>query len=210
MRGTVYFRICAIIHGHSPTTVLAAHKLKQEQRRSAICVFLAVHSRSYSSDKQKLQGGAIKGAANTFNVSVSTIKKIQRRHKSGTITHEKHKLNVRRKKGSGGKFKLNPNDVKTRVKVAPFSLRKLLRSLSSQMGIPVTSLFCYLKLGVLGKDGSAVKPTLTPANKVARVEYCKRFVDTYGCFEPMLDWLNIGKKWRFLNKKAAHTASFLV
>ena len=100
---------------------------------------------------------------------VSTVKRIWRRHKSGIILPEKNKLDVRRKKGSGRKFKLDINDVKARVKAVPFSLQKSLRSLSPQVGIPHMTLYRYLKLGVLAKSRSAVKPTLTPANKVARV-----------------------------------------
>ena len=126
---------------------------------------------------------------------VLNVERIWRRFKSGIVAPEKNKLDLRCKKGSGRKFKLNPNDVKAMVKAVPFSFRKSLRSLSPQVGIPVTSLYRYLKLGLLGTSGSAVKPALTPANKVARVGYCQRFVGVEVCFSPILDRFDIFKKW---------------
>ena len=47
-----------------------------------------------------------------------------------------------------------------------------------------------------------VKPILTDMNKVARVDYCIRFVDVDGCFDEMLDRLDINKMWWFLTKKS--------
>ena len=183
--------------------VSARHpKLTQAERRFAICVFLAGRIRSSSSEERKLQRGAIKGAADAFDVSISCVERIWRRHKSGIILPEKNKLDVRRKKGSGRKFKLDVNDVKARVRAVPFSLRKSPRSLSPQVGIPHMTLYRYLKLGVLAKSRSAVKPTLTPANKVARVEYCRRFVEADGCFGSMLDRIDIDEKWWYLTEKS--------
>ena len=87
------------------------------------------------------------------------------------------------------------------VKAIPFTIQTLLLALSPQVGIQVASLHHYLKLGILGKKWSVVKPMLTVANKVARVDYCKRCVGTHGCFDKMLDHLGIDEKWGFLTGK---------
>ena len=42
---------------------------------------------------------------------------------------------------------------------------------------------------------------LTDINKVVRVDYCKRFVNSDECFDAMLNPLNIDKKWWFLTKR---------
>ena len=74
-------------------------------------------------------------------------------------------------------------------------------SLSPHVGIPRATLHHYLRLGVLGKSGSAVKPTLTPVNKIAMVECCRRFVEADGCFGLMLDRVDIDeKRWHLTEK----------
>jgi hypothetical protein len=165
-------------------------------------MFLANRVRSSTSEERKLQRGAIAGAASAFSVSNSTVDKIWRKNKNGITKPEHHKLDLRRKKGSGRPSTLSVDQVKARVKAVPFSLRKSLRALSPHVGIPRTTLHRYLSRGVLAKSGSAVKPMLTDANKVARVDYCKGFVDAEGCFEEMLDRVDIDEKWWLLTEKS--------
>ena len=165
-------------------------------------MFLAARVLSSSSGERKVKRGAFQDAARTFDVAKRTINRIWNTHKHSITMPEKHNLNVKRRKGGGRKFKVGFVDVRRRVKAIPFSLRKSLRALSSQIDIPRTSLHRYLKLGVLSKSRSAVKPSLTDTNKVARVEYCKRFVDADGCFEPMLDYLDVNEKWWYLTEKS--------
>ena len=42
---------------------------------------------------------------------------------------------------------------------------------------------------------------MTDANTVARVDYCKGFVDAGGCFDLMFNRPGIDKKWWFLTEK---------
>ena len=73
-------------------------------------------------------------------------------------------------KKSGRNFKLKFDDVKAKVNVTPFSLRKLLRPLSPQVDIPVTSLHRSLKLVFFGKSRGAVKPSLTKHKQGCQVD----------------------------------------
>ena len=87
-----------------------------------------------------------------------------------------------------------------RVKAVQFRYQQTYRSLSSQVGIPTTTLHRLLKAGVLQKSTSAVKPMLTDANKVRRVGYCELFIESDWCFGDILDRVDIDEKWWYITR----------
>lgn len=50
------------------------------------------------------------------------------------------------------------------------------------------------------KSRSTIKPILTTANMARRVQYCKSFVNADGCFNDLLDRLDIDEKWWYISK----------
>ncbi len=57
-----------------------------------------------------------------------------------------------------------------------------------------------LKLGLLQKSRSSIKPFLTPKNKETRINYCRSFVDNDGNFSDMLTCVDIDEKWFYLTR----------
>ena len=148
----------------------------------------------------KLGINALAKAAQTFGLKKGGVRHRWRVHKSAIVSPGKFKLDLKHKKGAGRPRKMKLSELQQKVKAVPFRYRQTLRSLSAQVGIPTTTLHRLLKEGSLKKTRSAVKPTLTDANKVQRVSYCESFIESDGCFSDMLDRVDIDEKWWYITR----------
>ncbi len=104
------------------------------------------------------------------------------------------------KKVSGCHKKYSVGDIKCRVQAVPFSLQQTIRSLTSKLEIPRSTLWVLMKCQVLTKLRSTVKTILTDANKARHVRYFKSFVDKQGYFKSMLNCIDIDEKLWYITK----------
>jgi hypothetical protein len=87
--------------------------------------------------------------AKTFGRKKESVRHLWRKYRKAIVNPHKFKLDVKQKMGTGGKRKIEVSDVIKRVKAVQFRYRQTYRSLSSQVGIPTTTLFRLLKAGIL-------------------------------------------------------------
>ena len=173
-------------------------KFNQELRRQQVCLFLLRYVRADG----KLERGALTRAAIALGVGSSTMTRYWRRYRKAIVSPEHHELNVQRAKGSGIKRRFAVPQVHAMVKAVPFRYRQNIRSLSAKTGIPRTTLHRYLQIGLLQKSRSTIKPILTAVNKAQRISYCNSFVGPYGCFNDMLDCIDIDEKWWYITQQS--------
>jgi hypothetical protein len=111
------------------------------------------------------------------------------------------------------KYKYDRADLAMQVRAIPLKQRQSLRSLSAQMGMPVSSINMMLKEGTR-EDGQAVfkrhvsklKPTLTDDNKVQRWNFALDQINmaTWGLQRPryaaQFDKVHVDEKWFYLSR----------
>ncbi|KAF0693687.1 Aste57867_15372 [Aphanomyces stellatus] len=99
----------------------------------------------------------------------------------------------------GRKYKYK--DIPARILATPQSIRYCFRSLAGAMGIPKSTLHSYFKRGVIAKYSSVMKPALTEANKLCRLNWAIQHVhddDGAKVIDPMYDIVHVDEKWFFM------------
>ena len=87
------------------------------------------------------------------------------------------------------------------VRSIPFSQHTNIRTLAQKLGLTRSTVGRALRLGILGKSRSAIKPSLTPKNMQERIDYCRSFVDPQdNCFSDMLMRVDIDEKWFYMTQ----------
>ncbi|KAF0687215.1 Aste57867_21011 [Aphanomyces stellatus] len=96
---------------------------------------------------------------------------------------------------------LSKRSVKVESKMRTQSRRYCFQSLAGAMGIPKSTLHSYFKRGVITKYTSVMKPALTEANKLCRLNWAIQHVHDYDgakFIDPMYDIVHIDEKWLFM------------
>ena len=68
--------------------------------------------------------------------------------------------------------------------------------------LSVSTVHAYLKKGFMKRHTSAIKPTLTPANKYARLKFAASFVDETYHFKSMYEYVHLDEKWFYMSYPA--------
>jgi len=152
----------SVLANHHSNVPIDLKTLTPDETRYQICMFL---SQRLNRDG-KLRKTALAETAEAFGRKKESVRHLWRKHKKAIVNPHKFKLDLKRKMGTGRKRLIEVSDVMKRVKAVPFRYRQTYRSLSSQVGIPKTTLYRLMKSGILQKSRSAVKPMLTEASKV--------------------------------------------
>ncbi|CAK8566041.1 unnamed protein product [Lathyrus sativus] len=89
------------------------------------------------------------------------------------------------------------------------SKRRNLLSLSRALGISKTSLFRYVKEGVLHCHSSALKPHLKDDNMKERLRFCLSILEESSIphdpkFKSMHNIVHIDEKWFYISKKSTN------
>ena len=166
------------------------------EARQALVVFLGQHHKN-----GRLNKGAIAAAMELFPFKSTQIKHIWRAARA-SVLDPSVRVDFSTKKGnSGRKPKYSEENVKSLIENVPLSRRSTIRSLSKATTIPTTTLWRMGKEGWLKRHSSAVKPFLTDANKMARLEFAKSFVNPRTQrFDNMYDYVHIDEKWFYMTK----------
>lgn len=167
-------------------------ELTDEQRR------MIYDDLQYHSGNGKLKRGMIKCISEKFSVSTQTVSKIWKR---GQSTRPSNVLSL--KKGQVGRKKKN-HLLAGRICNVPLNKRKTIRSLAGALNMPKSSLHDQFKNGSLRRCTSALKPTLTAANKKERVLFALQHMHFFQNgiieFTNMYDVIHIDEKWFYLTE----------
>ncbi len=167
----------------------------KNEERVALVLFLSQRHKN-----GRLIKGAIEEAEKIFPFKRASIQLIWKKARPGVLDPSIVVDISNQKKGkSGRKAKYSEGDLATMGDV-PLRQRTTLRSLSFAMSIPRTSLWRLLKTGKIVRHSNTVKPLLSDQNKVARVEFCRSFVETSMHFNHMLNYVHIDEKWFYMTK----------
>ena len=87
----------------------------------------------------------------------------------------------------------------------PFRQRTSIRSLASALGVPKSTMHKRIKEGVMRPTSNPVKPFLTDANKLSRLQHCISMLDpaSFGGaseFKGMFYTIHIDEKWFYMSR----------
>jgi len=81
-----------------------------------------------------------------------------------------------------------------------------IKDVSNRLGISKSRIQRYLKMGVLRRHSSSIKPYLTSANKETRLKWCNDMIDQGLLDDPkfkdLFDFVFIDEKWFYLHQKS--------
>lgn len=180
---------------HSP--IIAKKNLSNEERVDIFQTLLR------KSENGKLKNGELSIVASSFGVCSKTISRIWKRGLRLMVNGSTVDVSSRIL-GKKGRQKVEI-DV-SRVANIPKRRRKTIRSLAYALDMSKTTLHKRVKEGALRKHTNVVKPHLTDANKIRRLNFCLSKIHPQGnltnpLFEDMMDVVHIDEKWFFLSKE---------
>lgn len=152
----------------------------------------------------KLKRGKLGTLATLFGVSTKTISRIWSRGK-WFITNGFMADVSTRFVGRVGRKRVEIDFSK--VLDIPKRRRRTLRSLAYAMNVPQSTLHIRVKEGALKRHTNAVKPHLTSANKIKRLNFCLANLHSQAppanhLFQDMMNVVHRDEKWFFLSKEA--------
>ena len=127
---------------------------------------------------------------------IITIRRIWAKYQASIIAGEGFSL--KRKEGSGCPLKHSADNLSAHIREVPMVKRKTLRSLLHHSGIPKSTLLNYLQRGLINRRTSSIKPSITPAGRQKRVDWCMSFIGPDGRSNDLMDWVHVDKKWFYI------------
>lgn len=156
-----------------------------------------------------LARGAVTRVAKKFAVSRPCISKIWKRAVDNWNDPEVQAyVSSPLKKGHCGRKRKNQDAeaLGQAVMAIPRNKRRTIRDLARELGIPKSTVHRIIQRGdVIFPHTNAIKPTLTPGNKVDRVMYCIENMEKDGDgewrFRGQFDRVHIDEKWFFITEQ---------
>jgi hypothetical protein len=157
--------------------------------------------------------GALTRAAKTFNVSKNVVSRIWSTAKSNHNNQSVLAYRASPKKKGRKKYlhlKYNRDEVEEEIKKLPPKDRKTIRSMSSALGIPTTTIHrMYRDDNIVRKINNKLKPYLNDNNKLMRLLYAfeqikgvrindKLFFDDY------YNEVHVDEKWFYITEREQH------
>ena len=109
-----------------------------------------------------------------FGVKIRTVQRIWQQGKNQLVQNIPVKV-PNLKKGRSGR-KAIPLDLEN-LRNIPLQQRMTIEDVSNRLGISKSRIQRYLKIGVLRRHSSSIKPYLTDANKKTRLKWCIDMID---------------------------------
>ena len=194
-----------VISGVVLCTGAVVHKRKpnlSEEKRRAMYDSLLLKVKN-PKEPDKLVKGALDDVAKQFGITRETIFVIWKRGRQslagGAICANVSSL----KRGHVGRKK-KALDV-NRLKEIPLVHRKNIRSVAAKMDMSPATIFRRVKEGEIKRHSNALKPFLTDANKVERVQFCLSMLDSEkpAMFQDCMNMIHIDEKWFYITKSSA-------
>ncbi|XP_074264466.1 uncharacterized protein LOC141586956 [Silene latifolia] len=158
-------------------------KCMSEETRTEVDIYLL-----QKSNDGQLDRGAIKEAANRFNVSVRTISNIWRLAKKPRLVGEK--LDVKSGRiGNKNRKRILPNI--EHIKSLDKSLRDTMIRVSENCGVSVGTVHSWVKEGLIKRHSSPLHPKLSELHKDQRLLYSLKSLVVKQVLEEFLDLNNV-------------------
>ena len=142
----------------------------------------------------KIPRGCLSELAIEFNCSPRTVHRVWKKRFTGNVE-------TLRKGRCGRKVRFSEEEVNNRIAAVPLSQRQTLRDTGEATGIAKSTLARYLKSNVFKRTNTTLRPLLTDANKIRRLEFCLQFLNPQtGRFKPMNNIIHIDEKWFNMEK----------
>jgi len=191
------------VHGTPPPTARTKPEMTSDQVKQIISQLISQVKHDHPD--HKLKTGVLAQVANNFNIHVRTVSRIWKKARQNF--NDPHIAAFRctpQKKKCGRKSKYNRDEIRAAVITIPPHRKRTLRSLSSAIGIPLTSLH-RMKLDkddpVILPHSNAIKPLLTETHKLARVYYCMSKVNLEtNEIHDFYDSVHVDEKWFFISE----------
>jgi len=150
-----------------------------------------------TTQEDKIPYGTFAQAADKFQCSRWTITRIWQRYQDGKARHSLLGGDVSSKiKKNSGRKGYNYEELLERIKSIPASKRQKMRKIAMKIQVSLSVIQRLLKKNKLRRHSNAIKPLLTPANRLARVKFAAARVDDETLrFDPMYDVVHIDEKW---------------
>lgn len=152
----------------------------------------------------RLAQGTQKRLASQFQVSDRTIRSIWLAGKPSIGTNIAANV-MSKKKGNVGRKPISIDFDK--VRSLPTNLRKNIRTVAAQLGIPKSTLHAKIKEGQLVSHSNSLKPFLTEDNKRKRIEWVFRNLEESTIrvgltprFQDFYDRVHIDEKWFYMTE----------
>jgi len=164
-------------------------------------VLQVMHYLLENTANNKLRRGAIGDAAEKFKVHRMTINRIRKRAAESKNASNPIKAMKKRYPGHVGRKSIPADVLCSILKGVPLNQRRTLRTLAAATGLSIGLLQRAKKRGDLVKRNVMVKPALTEENKLERVKFCLKHIDSSKPTLPYLKMDNIvhiDEKWFYL------------
>ncbi|KAE8809939.1 hypothetical protein D1007_13400 [Hordeum vulgare] len=136
--------------------------------------------------------------ATMLDVHLRTVQRIWTNAKRQLDSSQEVDVSNKKKGNSGRKRK--QLDL-SRTATTPLNRRRTTRSLAKWLGVPRLTLHDRFQLKELNRITNTIKPSLKPANKIARLEFCISMMDEkwistpWPSFKSMNNMVHIDEKW---------------
>ena len=183
--------------------------LENGQREAILQALLCLTKNSENPAERELHHGAIAMVAKQMGVSRLTVSHIWQRAKDSVGAGSAAMIVLHKKKNCGRKKKDWSEELEN-LRNIPLNDRTCYRSTSEATGIPMTRLHKMVKSGEgIKRHSSSIKPVLTDANKVARIQYAIGNINLdRRLFASYMDVVHVDEKW--FNMKEVNKTYFLL
>ncbi|KAH9145227.1 hypothetical protein AeRB84_010860 [Aphanomyces euteiches] len=170
-------------------------------KREAVLRALLVSRKSDLTRRQP--NHVLKEISIKFNCSARTVQRIWSSAKEQGIAQGNFDVNIHNKKKGrvGRKVEYTAEVIHSKLIEMDKRDRTSFRTMSEKTGISVGTLHNCMKNGMFRSHTSAIKPSLTPANMLARVDFALKAIDEESlAFMEMSNIVHLDEKWYFLTK----------
>ncbi len=170
-------------------------ELTDEQR---LPVFSDLTAASINSN---LPRGTYAKLAEKYGVSTVTIRRIWYKRHNVTSTEEVLQSIKKKREDNCGKKPIPDEIISDALKNTTLRQRKTIRHAAASIGCSVRTLVNAMKHGVVKKESSSLKPSLTPKNKIKRTNWCLSFADKRSMeFSKMYNYVHRDEKWFYMKE----------
>lgn len=152
-------------------------------------------------DGKKLRHGVIGDIADKHNVSPKTVQRYWRLGNGVSEPEDAWRNLKSKKKGNSGRPKLDREALILALKAVPIRQRRTYRHAAKAIGYSTGAIFNAVRRGDLKRMSCGLRPALTAANKLQRLQFCLSFIDPVTRkFDGMYNRIHVDEKWFYMKE----------
>ena len=167
-----------------------SYQLTLDQRID-LCVLIARYQGHHD-----LKRGDKKKISEALNVSDTAVSKFAKRLKDGEPASQVVKS---RKVGNSNSFSHDNDKLLAKLEELKPEERGTMRCLSEHLGVSLHKIYDMVRDGLIRCNRRNLKPRLSPAHRVARLQWANEHIDDNGKVDDMYDYVHIDEKWFYVH-----------